>query len=345
MARPVSESTVACSCSAATSRSCVPLARTSITAITTSTAPKKTKSVTAAAAGSRRNRVSRRRAGPRGHQRHAGRTQVRGGEEAPGRRRTPAPPPRCRRSAGSACRSGRRRRRRRAAPTPNRSSGLRGDDAAGDRRATSGSRTPSQWTASVQRIGTGLLEDREPGDDGSADQQDQPRTVRGRLRDRAPAAHRTCVTLQTSAAIAERSRYASPARGRAGRWHDRPMAEAPLARPSPVPRDEVAELLSDLIRIDTTNTGDTSDERGGAGGRGVGRLQARRGRHRVGDPRVRARAGPAWSPASRAPTAAARRCWSTATWTSSPPTRPSGASTRSPARSATATSGAAARST
>ena len=83
--------------------------------------------------------------------------------------------------------------------------------------------------------------------------------------------------------------------------------------------DEVVELCSDLIRIDTLQP----DQRR-AGGGGVRRGQARRGRHRADRCWSRSRAGPAWWPASRAPTRPGRRCWCTATSTSSRPTRRSG---------------------
>ena len=50
----------------------------------------------------------------------------------------------------------------------------------------------------------------------------------------------------------------------------------------------------------------------------MGGRQAGRRRHRVGRSASPSPAGPAWSPASRAPTAAGRRCWCTATSTSCP---------------------------
>ena len=132
--------------------------------------------------------------------------------------------------------------------------------------------------------------------------------------------------------------------GSAGGWHDRRMAE-PTAAPLAAAQDEVAELLSDLIRIDTTNTGDTATSAGErAAAEWVACKLADVG---IESPDLRVRAGPGQPgrPDRGHRPQPPGRCWCTATWTSSPPTRPSGACTRSPARSATATSGAAARST
>jgi Acetylornithine deacetylase/Succinyl-diaminopimelate desuccinylase and related deacylases len=80
-------------------------------------------------------------------------------------------------------------------------------------------------------------------------------------------------------------------------------------------QDEVVELCSELIRFDTSNP--TSSERAAAEWV-TGKLDE------VGvgpGCTSRSRAGPAWSPGSRAPTGPGRPCCCTATSTSSRPTR------------------------
>lgn len=107
-------------------------------------------------------------------------------------------------------------------------------------------------------------------------------------------------------------------------------------------RDEVVRFTSDLIRIDTTNRGG-GDCRERPAAEYAAALLAEAGI----EPTLleRTPGGPTSSAGSRAPTRARTRCSSTVTSTSSPPRPPTGASTRSPARCATGSSGGAARST
>ena len=107
--------------------------------------------------------------------------------------------------------------------------------------------------------------------------------------------------------------------------------------------------LPDLIRIDTTNTGDTATS---AGERVAAEYVAARLAEvglepviRESAPRPDQRGRPVPGRAGAGGQPRAGRCWCTATSTWCRPTRTSGACTRSPARSATATCGAAARST
>lgn len=106
--------------------------------------------------------------------------------------------------------------------------------------------------------------------------------------------------------------------------------------------EEVVRFTSDLIRIDTTNRG---------GGDCRERPAAEYAAERLAEAGLepvlleRTPAAPTSSPVSRAPIPPPRRCWSTATSTSSPRGRTSGACTPSPARCATASSGGAGPST
>ena len=135
--RPVSESTAEpAPAGRATSRSCMPFARVSITAMTTRTAPKKTESVTRRRRGQQEEEghgVGRARRNA-GHEDDPGARAGARRPRRPGRRRRPARPRRCPGSAGSACRSGRRCRWRRTPLTPSRSSRRGRDDRAGERR-------------------------------------------------------------------------------------------------------------------------------------------------------------------------------------------------------------------
>ena len=125
-------------------------------------------------------------------------------------------------------------------------------------------------------------------------------------------------------------------RGPEGRARDRSTT------PSYDPAAEVVELCRDLIRIDTTNYGDDD----GPGERKAAEyvaglldevgIESELYESEPGRTSLVARWGGATG---------RRRCCCTATSTSYPPTRRTGRSTRSPARSTTATSGAAARST
>lgn len=106
--------------------------------------------------------------------------------------------------------------------------------------------------------------------------------------------------------------------------------------------DESVTFTSELIRIDTTNSGDGSCQERPAAEYVAERLAA------TGlEPALleRTPAGPTWSPASRAPTRPPRPSSSTATSTWFPPRRPTGPCTPSPARCATGSSGGAAPST
>ena len=136
------------------------------------------------------------------------------------------------------------------------------------------------------------------------------------------------------------------ARGAAGGLVHRPVGLEwlPMTDTATRPEDEVVRICQELIRIDTSNYGDGSGP-GEAQAAGVRRRPAARGGARAADLRERPRPGQRRRAHPRAPTASAARCACTATSTSCPPTPPTGRSTRSPGRSATAASGAAARST
>ena len=112
----------------------------------------------------------------------------------------------------------------------------------------------------------------------------------------------------------------------------------------PSAQDEVVDICRDLIRIDSSNYGDGS----GPGERAAAEYVAGQLAEVGLEPEIfesadrpdqpgRAVRGRGHQPA--------RRCWSTATSTSCPPRPRTGPTTRSPARSPTAASGAAARST
>ncbi len=109
------------------------------------------------------------------------------------------------------------------------------------------------------------------------------------------------------------------------------------------PEDEVVRICQELIRIDTSNYGDGSGPGEAAAAayvvdllREVG-LEPQTFESDPGRVSVAVR--------SPAPTATAARCACTVTWTSCPPTPPTGRSTRSRGRSATGACGAAVRST
>ena len=229
----------ACSCSAATSRSWVALARTSITAMTTSTAPKKTRSVGRRGRGQQEEerRRRRRRRAARGHQ--GDRRPPAGGRRprAPGRRRTPGRPRTCPRSAGSAVQIRTTPPTEITAPTPSRSSrrGSTTHGAGERRRRAARRRRPSgdQAAAPTAR----LLEDSvRPATTAAQHQQDQPRAVRGRLRVAGPQAPVSILTAEVSAQRCATVKPRFTRRGRRPRWHDRVHGRAPVARPSPPPR-------------------------------------------------------------------------------------------------------------
>ena len=184
VARPVSESTCRLLLQGGDQPLLRAVARTSISAITARTAPKKTKSVSAAAAGSRANRVS---ASPKsavgGHDRHAGGAQVRRGEEdgkaknawaaaeVPGwiRFSVQISPTPATATTGLDSRAGRA------------SSGVQQGAGNGDDDETADA-DPVHGDRDQVGVRTLLPEHRQPGHHGRADQQDQPRAVRGRLR-------------------------------------------------------------------------------------------------------------------------------------------------------------------
>ena len=102
---------------------------------------------------------------------------------------------------------------------------------------------------------------------------------------------------------------------------------------------EAAQFAADLIRIDTTN-------RGGGDGASARRRSTGGQAGRAGVEPALLESAPGrrtWWRGSAAATPARRRCWCTATSTWCPRTRRPGACPRSPARSATACCGGAAR--
>ena len=263
---------------------------------------------------------------------------------APGRRGTPAQPRWCRGSAGSApsdqddAADGDQRRRRSSGPAARRvdhrctaaaPASTSDGHPAGDARPCGS--TVACWYL-VRPVTTAGEERRV-----------RPHCAQPRG-DRGPAVPAGSSSSGYRHGGAPRTRCSHPHGGDRGWWHDRAMAE-PTAPPLAAAQDEVAELLSDLIRIDTTNTGDTATSAGErAAAEWVACKLADVG---IESPDLRVRAGPGQPgrPHRGHRPQPRRRCSCTATSTSCPPTRPSGACTRSPARSATATSGAAARST
>ena len=109
--------------------------------------------------------------------------------------------------------------------------------------------------------------------------------------------------------------------------------------------DEVVELASQLIAIDTTNTGEPE---GTVGEREAAEYVAGKLTEVGYEVEVLDSGAPGRSTSSAAcpgRTASAARCSSTVIWTWCPPSRRSGRCTRSPGRCRTATSGVAARST
>ena len=348
LTRPVSESTRACSCSAATSRSCSPLPRVSITAR---------------------------------HDEDGAEEQQVGGRPAPGgcsseqdddvgqdggRRSTRTTAPGAGAAAAQRHREGEERLGGGGGVRVSRLRTRRGEDAAdGDRGAarrhrSSRSGSTSRCTAagrdqhdhgrSSRRRRPRSSTDAcwylvRPVDDAGEEREDQRPHCAQRRADHGPAArtatpHRRDIGTERAPGRGPLTRSGERARG----WHDRRHGRAHRRRLSPPPRPRSPNCCP-TSSGSTPRTPATPLRAPGSGPPPSGWRAS--SPTSASSPRSASpsRAAPAWSPASRAPTAAARRCSCTATSTSCPPTRPSGACTRSPARSATATSGAAARST